>query len=452
MADKRLTVTLGMILAFGVSTSSLALDLVQAYARAAQQDPALQAQRYAFEAEQFDLGIAQSAFLPTVTLGAKVTRNHQAQSNSIPNLPQSFSSAFMNDTTTTQQASVTVRQPLFRMDAIQAYKQVKTDVRRNEVNFKLQQQQHILKVAEAYLEVLRQGALTRSAKQEQDTLSSQLNMMQAKLKQGFVARSDVSESQAQFDSALANRLAAELQLQLAQEQLAQYIGPFDENLADIDSNNFVASPIQPNSLQVWLDLAQQQNLQLQLARLQQQFNQDQYRIEQAALFPQVGAFASYAYSKQSPETIIAANGASDQVGLELSWNVFRGGRTRASMLKVRRTIDQASAEVETAARNAKIAVKKAFLQIENDQTQLNARQSALLSAEQVAKASGASYGEGLKSMVDVLLAQRNAFAAAQAYQNSQYDYLLHVLQLKAAAGQLDMTSLKDLNSWLVVQK
>ena len=39
-------------------------------------------------------------------------------------------------------------------------------------------------------------------------------------------------------------------------------------------------------------------------------------------------------------------------------------------------------------------------------------------------------------MVDVLLAQRNAFSAKQDYLNAQYDYLLNVLRLKAAVGQL----------------
>lgn len=435
----------------GVANTCFALDLLEAYSRAVQYDPELLAQRYAYEADQLNLGIAQGALLPTVTLNGKISRNHQPQqSNTISGLPASFSNAFVNDTTTTRQASVTARQPLFRMDAIQGYKQVKTSVSIGELNFRLQQQQHLLKVTEAYLNVLRQQALSRAAQQEQQTLEAQLNMMQGKLKQGLVARSDVSEAQAQFDNARANHLAAEVQLQLAQEQLAQYIGPFNEHLADVDSSNFNASAIQPNNLAVWLDVAQQQNLQLQLARLQQRYSQDQHRVEQAARYPQLDAFASYAYSQQSPETVISSNGRSDQVGLELSWTLFNGGRTQGSIAKARRNMDKASADVDTATRNTQIAVKKAFLQLQNDQNQLQARKSALASAQLVAQTSVASYREGLKSMVDVLLAQRNAYAAQQDYVNTQYDYLLHVLQLKAAAGQLNLDSLKDLNSWLTL--
>ena len=439
-----------MYVCLSLSTPCFALDLLEAYNRAAQNDPALQAQRYAFEADQLNLGIAQGALLPTVTLGGKITRNHQnlSQNNNMSGLPAGFSSAFVNDTTTTRQASITARQPLFRMDAIQGYKQVKSSVMLSEVNFRLAQQQHLLKVSEAYFNVLRQQALTRAAQQEQQTLETQLNIMQAKLKQGLVARSDVTEAQAQFDNARANRLAGEVQLQLAQEQLAQYIGAFNEPLADVDGKHFTANPVQPNNLNFWLEMAQQNNLALQQARLQERYSQDQHRVEQAARYPQLDAFASYAYSQQTPETIIAANGASDQVGLELSWTLFNGGRTQASIAKAQRNMSKASADVDSAARDAQIAVKKAFLQLQNDQNQLQARKSALDSAQLVARASAASYREGLKSMVDVLLAQRNAYAAEQDYVNSQYDYLLHVLQLKAAAGQLNLMSLKDLNSWL----
>lgn len=50
-----------------------------------------------------------------------------------------------------------------------------------------------------------------------------------------------------------------------------------------------------------------------------------------------------------------------------------------------------------------------------------------------------------------LLAQRNAFSAKQDYLNAQYDYLLNVLRLKAAVGQLGEKDLVELNSWLTYQ-
>ncbi|WP_413540699.1 hypothetical protein [Acinetobacter sp. HA] len=52
-------------------------------------------------------------------------------------------------------------------------------------------------------------------------------------------------------------------------------------------------------------------------------------------------------------------------------------------------------------------------------------------------------------MVDVLLAQRNAFSAKTDYLNAKYDYLIHVLQLQASVGQLNEQQLAEMNAWLV---
>ena len=112
-------------------------------------------------------------------------------------------------------------------------------------------------------------------------------------------------------------------------------------------------------------------------------------------------------------------------------------------------IRKSQAQLEAAIRKANTDVKKSYMQVETDQAKLQARKAAMDSAATVSQASQAQYQEGLKSMVDVLLAQRNAFSAKQDYLNAQYDYLMNVLRLKAAVGHLTQHDLEDLNAWLV---
>ena len=64
---------------------------------------------------------------------------------------------------------------------------------------------------------------------------------------------------------------------------------------------------------------------------------------------------------------------------------------------------------DAAIRRANVDVKSAFMQVDTDRAKLEARKAAMDSSALVSQASKASYNEGLKSMVDVLLAQRNAF-------------------------------------------
>ena len=180
-----------------------------------------------------------------------------------------------------------------------------------------QQQQHMLNVSEAYFNVLRQQALTLTNAQEEKALLEQLNMMNAKLREGLVAKSDVSEANAQYQNARANRIATGVQLILAQEQLAQLIGPYQEKLAVLPADFQYQKPV-PSSLNEWTTLAQNQNLDILQARLQLQYANDQRRVEQAAIYPQIDAVATYGQNEQSPKTIISGDGQFDQVGVQMN--------------------------------------------------------------------------------------------------------------------------------------
>ncbi|MEK5751413.1 TolC family outer membrane protein [Acinetobacter variabilis] len=432
----------------GASPTLFALDLLEAYQRAQQNDSNWKANLLQYQSDQLNLGIASGNLLPTVTLSGNVTRKNQSADNSsIEGLPAEFGE-LQGSSTTTRQIAVTARQPLFRWDAWQGYKQVKTSVELSEVNLRLQKQQHILQVAEAYFNVLRQQSLTTAYLQEEQALSEQLRMMNAKLREGLVARSDVSEANAQYQSAQANRISTQVQLVLAQEQLAQLIGPYQENLAVLREDFQFQKPV-PSHIGSWTELAQNQNLEILQARLQKRYSEDAKRVEQAALYPQVEAVGTYGYLKQTPETVLSTNGDFDQIGVEVNWNLFTGGRTQKSIRQAGVNVQRSEAQLDAAIRKANTDVKQSYLQVETDEAKLNARKAAMQSSDIVSQASRAQYQEGLKTMVDVLLAQRNAFSAKTDYLNAKYDYLLHVLQLQASVGQLTEKELAEMNAWLI---
>ena len=425
------------------SPALFALDLVNAYERAKQSDPNWQANQLQYEADQLNLGIANGNLLPTITLAGNVAHKNQNVNQSASNIGFSLPLS-----TTNKQITLTARQPLFRWDAWEGLKQVKTSIDLSEINLRIQQQNHILQVADAYFNVLRQQALTVANLQEEQALSEQLKVMNAKLNEGLIAKSDVSEANAQYQNARANRMSTHVQLVLAQEQLQQLIGLYRENLAVLREDFQFQKPV-PNNMQDWENLAMSQNLGILQAKIQRRYAEDGKRVEQAALYPQIEAVGTYGYSKQSPESIMSQDGLFDQVGIEMNWNAYNGGRTQKSIKQATINVKKTEAQVEAATRKATSDVKKSFLQLESDEAKLQARKAAMDSATIVSKASQAQYQEGLKTMVDVLLAQRNAFSAKQDYLNSKYDYLLHVLQLKASVGRLTDQDIAEMNTWLI---
>lgn len=111
-----------------MSSSAFALDLMQAYQRAQNSDPTWRAQQLQYQADQLNLGLAQGNLLPTVTLSGNITRKSQemSQLNDVSFSPEFLSSS--SSSSTSRQIALTARQPLFRWDAWQALKQVKTSL------------------------------------------------------------------------------------------------------------------------------------------------------------------------------------------------------------------------------------------------------------------------------------------------------------------------------------
>lgn len=429
------------------SQSSFALNLLETYELAKSADPNWRAKTLQYDVDQLNIGVAKGNLLPSITVSGNVTRKNQdlkpSQGNTLFD-----TSNLISASSTSKQIAITARQPIFRMDAWEGYKQVKTSVQLSEVTLQLQQQQHILEVADAYFNVLRQQALTKTNEQEEKALFAQLNMMRAKQEEGLVAQSDVSEAYAQYQNARANRIATGVQLVLAKEQLTQIVGSYQGELAPLREDFQYQKPV-PSSLEAWTALSRTKSLEIQQARLQQQYAGDALRVEKAARYPKVEAVASYGYNEQSPKTALSTDGQFDQVGLEMNWNVFSGGIIKNNIKKAVKTVEKSDVELEATIRKALTNTKKTYLQVDLDQATIEARKAAMESSALVAQASKAQYDEGLKNMVDVLLAQRNAFATKLEFVNAQYDYVLNALKLKASVGQLNESELKLMNSWLI---
>ena len=70
------------------------------------------------------------------------------------------------------------------------------------------------------------------------------------------------------------------------------------------------------------------------------------------------------------------------------------------------------------------------------------------SNEAALAATKAGYDVGTRNIVDVLLAERNLYAARRDHANAKYDYLINTLKLRAASGQLAVKDIQELNSWM----
>ena len=425
-----------LVASIGLSSNCFALDLAQAYEQALKNDPQWSATTNQYLAEKEKENLSYGALLPTVGFSGSINRNKVS-----PDTGAGYSY-------TGTQLAIQARQGLYRPDLWTSYSKAQSLSSVNEANYRQQQQEQILRVSEAYFNVLRAEETLASAKAEEAALKRQLEQSQKRFEVGLIAKTDVLEAQAQLDGSIAARISQDVGLASALEVLAGIIGNNSNTLNKLRAD-FVITPPQPNNAEEWVKLAQDKNPQLAAARFNQTAAEQVVKEQQAGYRPTIDAVASISDRDNGTGNATSFNnGRSMSAGIEMQWPLYTGGRTSSAIKQASYGRDAAREQVTSVQRQLTTQTRTAFLNVSADSYRVAARQQAVKSAEAALAATKAGYDVGTRNIVDVLLAERNVYAAKRDHANSRYDYVINTVKLRAASGQLGEIDIKELNGWL----
>lgn len=433
-----------VILAY--SLPSHALDMLQAYDLAVTNDPTWLAQKNQFLAQQQNEGIVRGELLPQAALNAKWQRSRFE-----PDITQSPTNpmAASGDITASQkQIGVGLTQALYRPALWQKYSEAKLGTQLNELKLLQQQQELAKRVSQSYLAVLRAEAMATALNSEVNALTAQNRQMQARLKVGVVAKTDVQETEAQLKMVEAAVVAANANVTSYKENLAILLGAPVNQLAPLLAD-FTPDLLEQTDSEYWQSLANKHSLSLQLAQTNFQLAQQRQKTYNANRYPTVDLFANAGWNDTSNPMQTASNGKNYAAGIEVNLPILTGGRTTLALKQAAYQRDAAADQLLLAQRQIAAALKQHLLQVQAQQQTVNARKVALTASHTVTQASQKGYDLGVRTIVDVLLAQRQYFAAKRDLINAQFDYLNAIVELKATTGVLQRADIALMNSKLV---
>ncbi len=431
-----------LTLAMAMANSAHALDLYEAYTKAQANDPRWSAARNTYLADDATSDVARAGLLPSIVASGAFSKNK-----------------FDADTSTNsvdydgKQWGAKATQPLFNADAWYAYKSAKAVSSQAEANYRSAEQDLALRVSQAYFAVLSAQETLAYAEAEEAAYARQLDQAQQRFDVGLIAITDVLEARASFDGSRANRILAEANVSTAQENLTVIIGEAPGKLAALKADAPMVKPT-PADPDEWVKLARERNYDIKAAEEAYASAQAASRRSKAGYLPTVNLYASYSNTDNEKTggpggaTIAMQNGNTTAYGLEANWALFSGGGTYAASKQANY---RAAAAQDNVVGTEKLVVnntRTAFLNVSADSYRVDARKQAVASSESSLAATQAGYEVGTRNIVDVLLAQRNMYAAKRDYASSRYDYVINTLQLKAASGQLSEMDIKELNNWL----
>ena len=433
---KLLPILIGLSLT-GFSAMSQAENLLQVYQQARISNPDLRKSAADRDAAFEKINEARSPLLPQLGLGADYTYNNgYRDSNGI------------NSNVTS--GSLQLTQVLFDMSKWRALTLQEKTAGIQDVTYQTDQQTLILNTATAYFKVLAAIDTLSYTEAQKQAIYRQLDQTTQRFNVGLVAITDVQNARSQYDAVLANEVTARNDLDNAVEELRQVTGNYYPELASLNVNGFKTN--KPQAVNALLKEAENRNLSLLQARLNQDLAREQIRQAQDGHLPTLDLNASSGVSNNrysgSKSISQDADIGQNKIGLSFSLPLYQGGMVNSQVKQAQYNFVGASEQLESAHRSVVQTVRSSFNNINASISSINAYKQAVVSAQSSLDAMEAGYSVGTRTIVDVLDATTTLYNAKQQLANARYTYLINQLNVKSALGTLNEQDLVALNNTL----
>ncbi|OWW19113.1 TolC family outer membrane protein [Noviherbaspirillum denitrificans] len=424
-----------------LSLNARAIDLVQVYREALANDAPFASARAQLTAGQEKSTQGRAGLLPTIGVGGSYTRN---------NLDSTTAGVTANRDFNSRGYTVSLSQPLFRLANWETYQQGKLSVALSEAQFALSQQDLILRVGQAYFDVLASQDALASVQAQKTAITEQLASAKRNFEVGTATITDTHEAQARYDLAIAQEFAAQNDLEIKRTALQQIIGKPAGALATLRPGVRLAPP-EPGMLDNWVQSAEQQNFGVVGQQLALEIAQREVKKSRAGHYPTLDLVASRSHSNQGASALSAAGTVSDSSAIGVQWAIplFAGFAVDS---RVRETIaleDKTRSDLENARRVAAQGARQAFLGVNAGLAQVRALEAAEISSTSALDSNRLGYQVGVRINIDVLNAQQQLYSTRRDLSKARYDTIMNGLRLKAAAGTLKEDDLVQVNALLL---
>lgn len=447
---RRLAVAAVACASFGSAGAAWSLTLTEAYRAALGSDPIFAAARANYTANIEQLPQARANLLPwvTATADAGYRDSRTRFTNELPR---------RNNSGDEYGYQLVLTQPLFDWTSWQSYEAAKLGVSVAELELQQAYQDLLLRVSQAYFDILAEQDKLTALEAERSAISEQLASARRNFDLGTTTITDTYEAQARFDLVQAQLLQAENSLRVRRDVLQRIIGQPPGNPAVLPPGTPAPAP-NPSRVDAWVERAQTENLIVIQSQLGTAIAERNIDIARAGHYPQVNLVGTFGQSdaRYRPEANAAASGISDgrargtasTIGVQVSIPVYTGGYLSSRVKQSVALEQRARYDYENARRLAVQSTREAFLGVNTGLAQIQALEAAEESSRKALEANQTGYEVGVRINLDVLNAQQQLFATRRDLAAARYTTLMAGLRLKAAAGLLTEDDIDGVNRLL----
>ena len=461
----RLTAALALaVAAAGLAQPAAAEDLMQIYQQARQADPTLAIADATRGSVGEGVSQAIAPMLPQIN--ASIAYNHDDSKSENVGPQQTESGAFVllsgSDVTKNRArpAQVELTQSLFNWTNWEHLASSKAQAASAESSYDDASQTLFVRTASAYFGVLTAEDQLKFAQLNEKSLQKQLDQAEQRYEVGLSAITDVHVARAQHDAAVAQVIQAQNTVDNAREVVIQITNKDFGDLKKLREQLPLEKPA-PADLQAWVDLALKQNPTLAAATHSLEAAEHNIGSARSGHYPTLNASlirsstpgwgdTTQVIGSQPPFGPFHGNNITGDtaIGVTLNVPIFTGGLVSSQVRQAVYQRDIAQDQLELERRVVVLNARNAYRAVIAGISEVEATRQAVVSAQSGLDATQAGFEVGTKTILDVLTSQSTLVNAQSAYSQARHQFVLSGLQLKQAAGVLQIKDMELVNSLL----
>lgn len=414
-----LSVASGVLL-FGAQAHAETLNeaLVKAYLN----NPTLKSERATVRATDEGVSQALANWRPDVSWDGSIYRS-QSSNNS-------RTGSNRDQGLTPMTSTFTVTQPLFRgFQTISETDKEEANVKSGRYDLAVKEQEVLLNTVTAYSNVLRDIAVLDLNKNNEAVLLRQLEATKDRFEVGELTRTDVSQAEARYAKATADRIQSESDLESSRANYKNLVGDLPVDLTTPQQLGDL-----PTSAEETLEKASKNNPEFLAAYYDEVAAVENIDQTAGQLLPELNLVASSTTSLESSSQ--GSRSEDNRIGLTLTVPFYQQGSVYSKVREAKQTAAEKRMDMEQARRDAiesahagwegYIATKA---QIQSYLAQIRAAEVALDGVQREAAV-------GSRTVLDVLDAEQELLDAKVSLVRAQRNELVAVYELKQAIGDL----------------
>ncbi|WP_085297891.1 outer membrane channel protein TolC [Cognaticolwellia mytili] len=428
------------------ASSSLANaeDLLSVYQQAQANDPVVLGAHAQYLATEEGIEQARAILLPQ--LAGSISYS-DGESEDFDNFNNVISTDIENFT-----YGATLNMELYRHSTWLRLDNAKKLAHQSDISYQVAKQDLIVRVTEAYFNVLSAKDDLEFSIAEKAAIERQLEQTKQRFSVGLTAITDVHEAQAQYDNAVTDEIRAENKVFNSEEALRVITNIYPRDLSILNTERFGTSRPSPDSANEWQQTAEAKNLDLIAEKINVDIAKENINIAKAGHYPSLDLNGNLSSADRDFNSVNTTALDSHSIGVTLTVPIYSGGAISSSVRQAQSNYVVASQNLEQSHRNVVRNTRNAYNTVIAAVSAIKSLEQAVVSAESALKATEAGFEVGTRTIVDVLNSTRNLYNAKRNLSSTRYTYIQNVLALKRAGGTITDQDLKDINKGLMAVK